>query len=219
MKFRNFFLKYNKKLVISAIFAVDIVSMVIILFSKLTAISYVFVLSIFVFCTMFLLFIYANLKMKKMIYKQLEPFAPLSGIRNVDILYIGEFSKMDRASSSSVCIYIPRATEEAAFEVLKHTFSILNETESTVVLCLNDFASNSFNIFAIPFFSEITINRLHLKRIQSQLRFPLVHNFTDCMRFLLKKNADIQEVICNNQKIIEFCNERHISIKYFVKKV
>lgn len=169
--------------------------------------------------TIIMIFIGANLLMKNKIYAQRKPFDTFSGIRNVDTLYIGEISRGGAHDNNILYIYTPNATENSAYEVLRHTFSILDENGSTVVLCVNASAQRnkkSFSVFDIPFFNDVTIHRLGLENIKSEIWFPLLYDLAGCFRYIFKIGKKAKEEQCVNDEILDFCEQRNIKLIYLV---
>lgn len=164
-----------------------------------------------------------NWFVRKKIYKQKEPFAIFSGIRNVESMYIGEIS-IGGGYSSAVSIYTPGATNTSVYEVLKHTFSILNEKGSTVVLCVNCNQSDrrckpekEYTIFDLPFYNGVSVKRLHLKKLVWISYFPLIFRFSSSVRFLFKRGkGKPREVLCTDEALLDFCTIRNIKLKYLV---
>lgn len=164
-----------------------------------------------------------NWFVRKKIYKQKEPFEIFSGIRNVESMYIGEIS-IGGGYSSAVSIYTPGATDTSVYEVLKHTFSILNEKGSTVILCVNCNQidrkckpEKEYTIFDLPFYNGVSVKRLRLKKLVLISYFPLIFRFSCSVRFLFKiGEGKPREVPCTDKKLLEFCTIRNIKLKYLV---
>lgn len=164
-----------------------------------------------------------NWLVRKKIYKQREPFAIFSGIRNVDSMYIGEIL-IEGGYNSAVSIYTPGATSTSVYEVLRHTFSILNEKGSTVVLCVNSNQSNrkckpekEYTIFDLPFYNGVSVKRLHLEKMMRMSYFPLIFRFSSSVRFLFRRGkGKPREVQCADKALLDFCRVRNIKLRYLV---
>ena len=151
--------------------------------------------------------------------KRIAPFSTRSRIRNVDTLVIGETdsvcAKTAAKQGTSVEICLPGCTLAGAYEVLRHTFSILKESGGNAVLAVKkkNIGKIGYSLFDIGFFHVVTMNRLGLKNVRLMSHFPIVFAPVKSLRFLLgignKRNAD---EYCDDN-IMRFCSERDIEVK------
>lgn len=153
----------------------------------------------------------------KMMWAQKAPLDAGSKIRNIKKLYIGDSNKSDIMKDKALSIFIPECNEIMAYEILRHVFSILDENGSEVIICVQDKKRYAdYNIFAIPFFSCITIKRLKLEKMERKSKFPLFFYPLLSLKFLLKSKKILKEIECRNEKMIEFCEIRNIKLKYLI---
>ncbi len=151
--------------------------------------------------------------------KQKIPFGTYSKIRNVDCLVIGDINpnSMHSLSESSniVSIFLPGCTLAGAFEVLRHTFSILKECGGTVILAVRkkNIGKAGYSPFDISFFHRITINRLGIKNAKLMRRFPVLFAPLKSMMFLGKigKSRSMKDYF--DKEVLDFCSKRGIEMR------
>lgn len=148
-----------------------------------------------------------------------KPFSPYSGIRNVQYLVIGDLCNpriFIPEGASYVAVLAPNRSLEAAFEVFRHTESILDEYVGTVVFaCKIENASKGLTIFDMPFMAEVTILSKRLQKLVHRSQFPLLYEPWQSIKLLSgmkKKNWHEQEVPVFIKK---FCEERQIKSRYY----
>ena len=95
-------------------------------------VAFLFAVRMYILALIIIVLAIANELTVRSIYRQKAPFGTYSKIRNVDCLVIGDIPQkaMKRFSGNdkAVSIYLPGCTLAGAYEVLRHTFSILKET-------------------------------------------------------------------------------------------
>ncbi len=154
--------------------------------------------------------------------KQKDPFWKYSKIRNVDFLVIGDINPKAVQSLSesgrTISIFLPGCTLAGAYEVLRHTFSILKESGGTAVLVVRkkNVERIGYSPFEISFFHPVTVNRLGLIQAKYALKLPILFAPIKSLLFLsgLKgvKNASEH---CNKE-ISGFCAERGIEGRLYI---
>ena len=166
-----------------------------------------------------LLFIVNRSAIKKILLQK-KPFEIGGNIRNVDYLIIGDMidpASVVPANKSFVQIKAPNRSLKASFEILKHTSSILDEDNGNVIIAVKNVESeNPFSVFDIPFFYYLTIKKFGIEKMLRFSRFPLlVKPFLtiELMFNICKKNWN--EARCPDEKILLFCLERNINLKYY----
>lgn len=163
-------------------------------------------------------FIANELTVRKM-NQQKALFGTYSKIRNADFLVIGDIPHKTAQRISergkTVTIYLPGCTLAGAYEVLRHTFSILKENGGRVVLVVRkkNIEKTGYSPFEISFFHPVTINRLELKNVKFMRRFPIVFAPVKSMMFLsgIKEAKSVSE-FCDKE-ISAFCSERGLEGK------
>ena len=151
--------------------------------------------------------------------KQKAPFGTYSKIRNADCLVIGDIPQKSAqalpVSGTAISIYLPGCTLAGAYEVLRHTFSILKEDGGLVMLVVrkNNIDKAGYSPFEISFFHLITINRLELNNSKYMLRLPVLFAPIKSLMFLFGiKRGNPAGEYCN-EEIENFCKERGIEVK------
>lgn len=150
--------------------------------------------------------------------KQKEPFGTRSRTRNVDCLVIGDIgpgnAKTAAGEGTAVSIYLPGCTLAGAYEVLRHTFSILKEEGGNVVLAIKkkNLKINRYSLFDAYFFHPVTINRLGLKKQKFMSRFPVVFAPVKSLMFLFGAGTMKNTEKHCDEEIMGFCSERGIAV-------
>lgn len=156
------------------------------------------------------------------LYKQLKQLVNQMNangtIRNVDYLIIGESIDVHRVideKSTFFAILSPERSREASKEILKHTFSILKEA-GTVILVDKEKNQKGYSCFDILWFHDITIKRLKLKKIFC--KFPFFVKPIASLQILLQLNnasKKLEEIECPDEELKEFCGLRELNLKYY----
>ena len=148
------------------------------LFLAVTVVLLIF--KMYIIALLMLSIVIVNELIVRKMKKQKAPFGTRSRIRNVDCLVIGDISHKEAQSlvgdGTSVSINLPGCSLAGAYEVLRHTFSILKENGGSVVLAVKkkNLNKTSYSPFDVSFFHPVTINRLGLKNVKFMIRFPAV---------------------------------------------
>ena len=155
------------------------------------------------------------------VVRQVRAFYPMSQVRNVDYLIIGDMYKpsdIDLSEKEVVHIYAPQRTLIAAYEILRHTFSIVKEN-GTVVFAINrrNVGSNKYTVYDIPFFHEITIRKLRLQKLRRWSKFPIFVAPMMTIRMILGFCDGYKICECPSKEISDFCLERSIKFVYKIK--
>ncbi len=170
-----------------------------------------------------LIFFLLNLMTIRKVNSQKTPFNPRSAIRNVDYLIIGDMcdpNQLIPSGKTYVQLSAPDRNLMSAYEILRHTYSILDEKYGTVVFVIKDKYINveRFSIFDIPLFHKITINRLNLKMMIIKANFPFLFSPLKSIKLLLGiKISGWKNCECPKKKINQFCEERSIKLIYYYK--
>lgn len=189
---------------------------------------------IFIFCfpkliplaigaVLLLLILYLlNRSVIRKIELQRTAFQINGNIRNVDYLIIGDMINsclVVPPGKSFVQINAPNRSLTAAFEILKHTSSILDEDCGNVVIAVagkNVRTEKIFSVFDVPFLYNLTIQKYNLENIAKISRLTFLIKPLSSIKLLLNINVKKwEEVKCSNNDIIRFCDERNIHLKYF----
>lgn len=172
-------------------------------------------------CVLYLMVAILNERVYKKINRQREPFGINSNVRNVDYLLIGDYCDTKNYVSegmSHVELFAPGRSYEAAFQLLRHTHSILKEEGGTVIMTIGK-GKKSYTVFDILFFHEITIKKYSLQLLKKLSRFPLAVEPLNSFKFLV---GGIQNNYISTEdvppELRTFCDERSYRL-LFLKKV
>lgn len=155
---------------------------------------------------------------------QNEAFSPRGRIRNIDTLIIGDVSndakKKLLGKDTGICINSPCCSLTAAYELLRHSFSILKENNGKAIIVVKKMRmKKSYNLFDVRFFHAVTISRLNLKKFVYKCYFPMIFEPFLSIRFLLgigcKELVETKEI---PKELYEFCVERNINLVVLTKK-
>lgn len=185
-----------------------------VLFLLLVIISILLVFRMYIPAVIIIVITVANELTVRKINKQKAPFDTFSRIRNVDCLVIGDISPKSVQTflgcGTAISIYLPGCTLAGAYEVLRHTFSILKEDGGQVMLVVREknIDKRGYSLFEIGFFHAITINRLKLNNSKYILRMPILFDPIKSVMFLFGiKRTKFTGEYCDNE-IFAFCEKR-----------
>ena len=136
--------------------------------------------------------------------KERAPFDSYSRIRNVDYLVIGDICNINDIvpeKNSYVQITAPQRSITASYEILRHTFSILKEYGGIAVI-VDAQKKNDYTTFDIPYFHEVTIERLRLEKPVKLRYFPILTNPIKSIKYLFAKGKKVFQCDCENWEII-----------------
>ena len=156
------------------------------------------------------------------INRQRDLFGINSSIRNADYLIIGDYCDTKAyvpEGMTHIELFAPGRSYEAAFQILRHTHSILKEEGGTVIITIGK-GQKSYTVFDIVFFHEITIKKYGLQRLKKISHFPLIAEPINSLKFLVerdKKNTYISTEDAPSE-LRSFCDERNYRL-IFLKKV
>ena len=169
-----------------------------------------------VFVVLYLLFIFLNFKVYKIMVKQYEPFLGTK-VRNADAIIIGD--KIDRddvipSDYKAVQIYSNNMSFNSILEILKHTHSILKTNGEIIIAAKTPKSYSKFTLFDTIFFHSTTLKKYNLYQLKKFIRYPLIVNSSYIMLlFKNKHNCIISDI--TNEKIDKFCVERGYKVKYY----
>lgn len=175
---------------------------------------------ILVFLLLALVFYYFNRCAVRMIESQKAPFQIYGNIRNVDYLIIGDMidaTSIVPPDKRYVQIKAPGRSLNAAFEILKHTSSILDEEKGNVIIAVKKTKANrSFSIFDVPFLYNLTIKKYRVEKLVRLSHFPFFTKpFSTIILLLNSYTKNWNETRCLNNEITRFCYERNFRLKYY----
>lgn len=190
----------------------------IIFFLCLKAQKWLFAIVLFILgcCFAINFVLYAKLK------KNVNQMNANGTVRNVDYLIIGEnfdSSRLVDASSSKFQILSPGRSLYVSKEILRHTFSILKEGGTVIILDKGN-KNQKFTCFDTLWLHDITIKRLGLKVERKLNKFPLFLSpiKSICILFNIRnmQSGTPVEMKCPDESIAEFCFKRGLNFKYYL---
>lgn len=165
---------------------------------------------------MFLLKI--NLLVRRKLQESVNFFNAKSKVRNIDCLIIGDMAVVDdfyEEYKQVVQLYAPNRTLNASYEILKHTYSIVKENGKVIIAYkMKNKDRNNYSVFDIPYFHNVTINRLHIHNVKWKKYFPLCFDFCGSIGFLLNKRKLYKNKILEKDEIYDFCLKRGLELEY-----
>ena len=149
----------------------------------------------------------------------LEPFGTYSDVRNVDYLVIGDYCNIRDyvpEGYSYVQITAPNRGYNSAFQILRHTHSILKEEGGTVVMSIGN-SRKAFTLFDTQFLHPITIKKYKLEGLCKRSRFPLMFEPIASLRFLWGGYSAYRFSQDIPVELNVFCKERSYKLIYLEK--
>ena len=153
---------------------------------------------------------------------QVRVFSPASKTRNVDYLVIGDMCDADMVvpkGKTFVQLSAPNRTLKSAYEIARHTFSILDEREANLVIIVKKKNLNGgYSHFDYPIFqlSPITMKRLGLEKAQRAQRLSYLLHPIQSIQFMLNiKITSINESNKIPKELAALCEERNIRVRMY----
>lgn len=207
-------LKYKKKFIIYLLG----LAICIILLQALFRIIWITIIG----CILYFVATALNELVCRKINRQREPFEINSSVRNVDYLIIGDYcdtKKYVPDGMTYIELFAPERSYKAAFQLLRHTHSILKEEGGTVVVTTGKRGKN-YTVFDIVFFHEITIKRYNLELLKKMSRFPIIAEPLNSLKFLMGMGTQNNYMFSEDvpPELRDFCDERGYRL-IFLKKV
>lgn len=156
----------------------------------------------------------------RIVQLQKTPFQINGNVRNVDYLIIGDMIDSDMVipqGKSYVQIKAPNRSLYGAYEILKHTSSILDEDNGSVIIAVKNAKSpKKFSIFDIPFFYNLTIKKYGIEKYAMLSVVPILVEPLSSIKLLLNIcNKKLKEKSCPDINIVTFCDDRNIHLMFF----
>lgn len=195
--------------------------MVVLLVSAVCIFLFPKLMWLFVIAILLLVIVYvSNHYTVRRVQLQKVPFQMNGSIRNVDYLIIGDMIDPNIVipqDKSFVQIKAPNRCLSSAFEILKHTSSILVEDNGNVVIAVKNAESkNHFSVFDIPFFYNLTIKKYGIEKYAKLSQVPILVEPISSFKLLFNIcNKNWIEKKCPDADIISFCDERNIHLQFF----
>jgi hypothetical protein len=164
---------------------------------------------------------YINRAVRKIMFKQVEPFSSHSRIRNVDCLVIGEICNPQEIipddCNTYVQINIPNSSLFSCYEILKHTSSIVKEQGGDILFVIGKkHAKHKFSVFDTYFLHEITVKKYGLSWLKKKSKIPFIFCPIDSMKLLFnQKKSVLEEITLCDDEIADYCHEREYRLKIY----
>ncbi len=163
-----------------------------------------------------------NLYVSKKIYYQAQPFSSRCTVRNVQYLLIGDLCQPDNfipTGSTYIQIAAPGRSLKACYEILRHTFSILDEGNAHVIFVIRKkYFSKKYTLFDYPLFllSPISVKRLGLTKDIWKLNIPIFAAPIKSLEYLINLKGHYKYPLLSlPSEITAFCKERNISLTIY----
>ena len=159
--------------------------------------------------------IFFNLLIVRKMRKETKKFTPYSQVRNVNFLIIGDMCDAKKLvqSDSYIQISAPGRGLKASYEVLRHTFSILQEHKGAVIVVTKKSNIGGYSVFDIPYFNKITIKRLHIESLNRMLKITLFVSPVKAIRYFFGIcTGKLCDTACPPKEIVNFCQERNLNL-------
>lgn len=149
-------------------------------------------------------------------------FSAKREIKKYNSLVIGDVCSKDilksylPESGNSIEIMMYGRSLEASFQILLHTFSIL-EDGSVCVIVHDGKKREKYNLFDISYFSFVTLKELGLERLICKSNMPLFFEPIKSIRFLCGiTHSHYKLTDCPDERIKKFCANKNIRLKYLL---
>lgn len=204
------FLKSKKKLVVSVLILIFVIS-------PFTPFWYLSIVSLIGLCALYL----NHVVLKKTNKSGL--FSSKREIKKYNSLVIGDVCSKDVLKSylpehgNSIEIMMYGRSLDASFQILLHTFSILEEGGVCVIIHNGKKKQNQYNLFDIPYFNLIILKELDLENMIRKSKMPLFFEPIKSVRSLLWNcNPHYKLVDCPDKRIKKFCINKNIRLEYLL---
>ena len=180
------------------------------------------VLWLYVFTTLFLLFLFVNIwAYRKFSYNASHLFTTIG--RNYEKLVIGDDCDLSTVldGKRSILFMSPQPRSMQAVEFLvKRLYSLLDEEKGELIIVMKRPDKNKgINVFDIPYLHENTLNDCGLTKMRYLCRLPLLFSFLGTIKLFLGISKDKPiEIKLDNPELVMFCESRHIKFKFYIIK-
>lgn len=166
----------------------------------------------------------ANVVVVRKTREQSQPFSHKSTIRNVDYLVIGDLCnpcELVPEGSNYVAVCSPGRSLASSYEILRHTYSILNEdTPNVIIIVRRKHLQDGYTAFDLSIFSmsPISVKRLGVEALCKKEKLLLLYYPTRTIQLLLgckrQYTIALQEI---PQEIQDYCQERLINLQILTR--
>lgn len=142
-------------------------------------------------------------------------------IRTYDCLVIGDMCRMDIPERYGIPINrtffltAPGRSLEASFNLLSHTFSLLNGQQRTCIIVHSGKYKTIFSVFDTPYISLVSRKELGLEKLHARSSYPLFFDPIRSIRALLSVTPKkYEESDCPDERIKRLCNDKGMRLIY-----
>lgn len=204
------FLKSKKKLVVSILVLIFIIS-------PFTPFWYLSLISLIGLCVLYLNYVILKKTNKSRL------FSSKREIKKYNSLVIGDVCSKDILKSylpeteNSIEIMMYGRSLEASFQILLHTFSILEDGGICVIIHDGKRKRNQYSLFDIPYFNFITLKELGQEKLIRKSSLPLFFEpiKSICILFGIT-HSHYNLADCPDEEIKRFCENKNIKLKYLL---
>lgn len=160
-----------------------------------------------------LIFLALNFAARRRALRLVSLFGAASLVRNVDCLFIG--CPQDIPQGNVLVLPDKAATRLSAFELLRHTFSIVREGGTVIFSIYNrrKLEAQGFTLFSLFFFHPVTVRRLHLERRKRLLWLPFLASPRQALQLLLPFRKRRRSSPASDEEMASFCAERGLKFE------
>lgn len=168
--------------------------------------------------------IYINSKVKRLVYGDLFSFSPRRPIKKYTTMVIGDCCSESSylpycgAKDEVITIMSPHRSLKASYQILLHTFSILNEGSTCIVVCKKDALDKDINIFDVPYLNIITQKELSAESLRSKLAYPIIYSPIMALKKLINLKSAYHKDTCPDKDIVDFCKSHGLKLIYMTNK-
>lgn len=194
-------------------------------FAYMVIMSVCLYLKIFIILSFFMMvavLLVANNIVRKKINDPISKLSSLREIKSYNTIVIGDYCEKEvylpYCGKGNVLEFIcPKRSIDASYQILRHTFSVLEENGTCIIVNGNNSERNRYSVFDLPFFHFITLKELKLETLKSKSRWPLLF-YPVCSIMILagmrSRKFRLNKNLQNISEIKEFCEKRNLSLIY-----
>lgn len=170
------------------------------------------------------IFFYINSKVKRLVYGNLSLFDSRRHIKKYTTMVIGDccsesnYLPYCNNKEEVIAIMSPNRSLNASYQILLHTFCILDEGSTCIIVCKKKMVSNDISFFDIPYLNTITQKELGIESLRHKLLCPLIFSPVITLKQLLDIKSVYHNDTCPNNDIVEFCKKRGLRLIYMTDK-
>lgn len=164
------------------------------------------------------------LYVNRMVLHKTNKTSDLSAKRDIqtyDCLVIGDRCRRDMPErygipiNNTFFLTVPGRSLEASFNILSHTFSLLNGQRRTCIIVHSGKDKTSYSVFDTPYISLVSRKELELEKLHARSSYPFFFDPIRSIRVLLSVIPQkYEESDCPDERIKQLCNDKGIRLIY-----